>query len=532
LANDTRPNPDVLLAEDTLAPVRPDTVGYIAAALVPAVVTAVGWPLFHRFGFENENVLMLYLLGVLWVATRYSRGAAIVASVLSVAAFDLIFVPPYFNFAVSNRQYVVTFLVMLLTSLVISTLTHRVRMQADAARQRERRTSALFALSKELAVARTVEDIARATIQHVGDILGSRTTMLLGDAERRLAPAADTAIELEQNDRDGEAKELGVAQWAYDHDQPAGRGTSTLPASCGTYVPLRTSRGAIGVLGLLPPAGVSEGSSEQRQLVEAFSSQAALAIERVRLAEEARAAWERVEAEFLRNTLLTGVSHELRTPLASITGAASALVDASPNLSAEARARLLETVLAESERMERLITNLLDMTRLEAGGLAIKREWVPIQEVIGSALRHLDRRVQGRDVRIAVPVDLQLVHIDAVAIEQVLANLIDNAVEYSPPSAAIEIAAHENENELLVEVADHGPGLPQGAEQRVFEKFFRASPGDGDERRGIGLGLAICRGIVEAHGGRISAANRAGGGAVFCFTLPRIGNPPVVDTTA
>ena len=516
-------------------PARPrDVTGYVAAVTATVAATAVGWPLHHRFDIDNENVLMLYLLGVLWVATRHSRGAAILASVLSVAAFDLVFVPPHYTFAVSDRQYVVTFLVMLLTSLVISTLTHRVRVQAEAARQRERRTAALFALSRDLAVARTADEIAAATVRHVSDVLGARPTLLLSDGDGRLALSGDAgAAAADAGTTDGAAKELGVAQWAYDHDRPAGRGTTTLPAAAGTYVPLRASRGVIGVLGLTVPSKAN-WSGEQRLMTEAFASQAALAVERVRLAEEARAAWERVEAEFLRNTLLSGVSHELRTPLAGITGAASALVEAADQLSDAARVNLLETVLAESERMERLITNLLDMTRLEAGGLAVKREWVPIQEVIGSALRHLDRRLRGRDVRTNVPPETPLVSIDAIAIEQVLANLLDNAVEYTPPSSPIEIGVgvREADGSLVVEVLDRGPGLPRGAEGRVFDKFFRAAPVELRGRRGIGLGLAICRGIVEAHGGEISAEHRPGGGAAFRFTLPRAGHPPVTDSTA
>jgi two-component system sensor histidine kinase KdpD len=519
-------------SDDSEAVIAPQTTdkhsdvrGFVVATAIMVVTTIIGWPLYHSLGIENENVLMLYLLGVLWVATHHSRGAAIFASVLAVAAFDLIFVPPYYTFAVSDRQYVLTFAVMLLTALVISTLTHRVRMQAEAARARERRTAALLAMSKDLASARTKEEIAAATARHVADVLGHRTTLMLCDGDRRLLVKGDSAAGSESLD----PKELGVAQWAYDHDKLAGRGTDTLPASEGTYLPLRASRGVIGVLGLM---GLSNGGllPEQRQMAEAFANQAALAVERTTLAEEARAAWERVEAEFLRNTLLSGVSHELRTPLAGITGAASAIADAGVQLSQEAHDELMSTVISEAERMDRLINNLLDMTRLEAGGLALKKEWQPLQEVVGSALHALDRRLRGREVVTSLPADLPLVNIDAVGIQQVLTNLLDNAVEYSPSASPIDIVAKSTEQEVIVEVADRGPGLPPGTEKRVFEKFFRAARGDG--RRGIGLGLAICRGIVEAHGGAISAANRPGGGAVFRFSLPRTGEPPPVDGTA
>jgi len=271
-------------------------------------------------------------------------------------------------------------------------------------------------------------------------------------------------------------------------------------------------------------------ASDRRQLAESFASQVALAVERAALAEEARQAWERVEAEFLRNTLLSGVSHELRTPLAAITGAASALADTGGALPADARSAMLETIQSEAERMERLVNNLLDMTRLEAGGLALKREWQPIQEVVGAALHHLDRRLRGRTVHTDLATDLPLTHIDGTSVEQVIVNLLDNAVEYTPSDSPIDLRARPDEGDgLIIEVADRGPGLPPGTERRVFEKFFRASPAN--TRRGIGLGLAICRAIVEAHGGTITAANRSGGGAVFRFTLPRRSTPPKIDST-
>lgn len=518
------------------APAEPRNLsGYIASGIVILMAALIGWPLYHGFQwpdptrlphFSNINVLMIFLVGVLWIATHYNRMSAIVCSILSVAAFDFLFVPPYLTFTVSDQQYILTFAVMLLTALTISTLTHRVRRQADTARQRERRTAALFALSRDLAAARTTEDVAASTVQHVHDVLGRRTTLLLSDTDRRLTLKGDSAA-----NRDGlNSKELGVAQWAFEHEQIAGNGTNTLPAADGVYVPLHASRGVVGVLGLLD-SSASRWLPEQRQLAEAFASQTALAIERATLAEEARTAWERVEAEFLRNTLLSGVSHELRTPLAGITGAATALVESESNLSDDARLELLDTLISEAERMERLINNLLDMTRLEAGGLALKREWQPLQEVIGATLHHMDRRLKGREISIALPGDLPLLNIDAAAMEQVFANLLDNALEYTPARTPLELTAQSRQREVVIEVSDHGPGIPPGTERRVFEKFFRAGAGPG--RRGIGLGLAICRAIVESHGGRISASNRPiGTGAVFTLVLPVGDPPPGVDATA
>jgi two-component system sensor histidine kinase KdpD len=390
----------------------------------------------------------------------------------------------------------------------------------------------MFALSRDLAAARGTEEIAAAAVRHIVDVFGGRAMLLLPDHDRRLTVRAASA----HGDGTLDAKESGVAQWAFDHAQPAGAGTATLSAALALYLPLKSSRGVVGVVGITSSSG---GGPERRQLAEAFVSQAALAIERSLLAEDARQAWERVEAEFLRNTLLSGVSHELRTPLAAITGAASTLIESGEALPQPSRADMLDTIFSESERMERLINNLLDMTRMESGGLVLKKEWQPLSEVIGSALHHLERRLHSREVKTDLPPDLPLVQIDATAIEQVLTNLIDNAIEYTPAGSAIEISVRADEalKAVVVEVADHGPGLPSGTESRVFEKFFRVRPdrqAGSPSRRGIGLGLAIARGIVEAHGGRISAVNRApgaGGGAVFRFTIPLVGKAPAVDAS-
>jgi two-component system sensor histidine kinase KdpD len=529
------------------APAKYDWRGYAWATALAAVVTAIGWPLYHGFHVPDEtrtpflantNVLVLYLLAVLWIANRHSRSAAILASVLGVALFDFCFVPPYLTFTVSDQQYIVTFAAMLVTALLISTLTHRVRAQAEAARDRERRTAAMFSLNRDLATARGTDEVASMTVKHTADVFGTRVLLLLSDADRRLLPRAASNGEPVM-----EPKEMGVAQWSFEHDQPAGAGTNTLPAAQGMYLPLKSSRGVLGVIGIFGENGHPSFGPERRQLVEAFASQSGLALERAALAEEARLAWERVEVEFLRNTLLSGVSHELRTPLAAITGLTSTLIDSGESLPPESRAELLDTIFSEAERMERLVTNLLDMTRLESGGLTLKREWQPIQEVVGSALHHMDRRLRQHAVTTDLPADLPLVQIDGVAIEQVLVNLIDNAVEYTPPDAPIDIRAGVGEGGLTVEVADRGPGLHPGTEGRIFDKFFRASPPvpsapgiPNDQaalpgRRGVGLGLAICRGIIHAHGGTISASNRTDGGALFRFTLPLTEEPPQVDSS-
>lgn len=526
-AEDSQPAPPAARAVNRRAE-------YLWAITTVAISTIIGWPLFHGFGppgpgsghygLSDTNILMLYLLGVLWVATRRGRGPAILASLLGVAAFDFCFVPPYLTFAVADTQYLVTFAVMLLTALTISTLTDRVRRQAEFARQRERRTAALFELSRRLAASHSLDDILEATLGQVGaGFEGDLAIMTPATGRPNLFTRAMRGEPLVDD-----AKEASVAQWAFENGRLAGVGTGTLPAAQGLYLPLVASRGIVGVLAIRPAPTTHLRELEQLRLLESFANQAALAIERANLAAEARDAWERVEAEFMRNTLLSSVSHDLRTPLAAITGAASSLIQDETALPSTARRELAETIVGQSERMERIINNLLDMTRLESGGLTVKKEWQPLHEVVGAALHHLSSRLIGREVRTDLPRDLPMIPLDAVAIEQVITNLFDNAIEYAPAGQPIEITARSDAGHVAVTVADHGPGLPSGAEQRVFEKFFRAHGNGSAGRRGIGLGLAICKGLVEAHGGTIAAANRPGGGATFTFMLPVAGVPPAV----
>jgi two-component system, OmpR family, sensor histidine kinase KdpD len=295
-----------------------------------------------------------------------------------------------------------------------------------------------------------------------------------------------------------------------------------LPGASALYVPLLASTGAIGVLGVRPPDRHAMDAPERLHQLETFAGQTALALERARLADEAKEAEVRIESERLRNSLLSSVSHDLRTPLATITGAISTILEDGERLDATTRRELLESVRDEGDRLNRLVQNLLEMTRLESGALALRKAWHPLEEIIGAALSRLNTQLAGRRVTTRVPPDLPLVAIDDVLIEQVLINLLDNALKYTPAGTPIEVIATAGEQNITVEIADHGPGLPPGEEDKVFDKFYRADAGTG---RGAGLGLAICRGIVQAHGGRIWAQNLPGGGVAFLFTLP-LGEPP------
>lgn len=458
---------------------------YLQATAVVVLCTLACRPMRGRF--DSSNLIMVYLLGVAYVAVRHGQGPSALAACLSVAAFDFFFVPPYLTFAVSDKQYVLTFAVMLAVGLLISTLAVRVREQAESAKQREGRTRVLYAMTRDLAGLQTADEIVGAASRHVADVFRGPATVLLAGPEGRIAVPA--------NDAKPDAQALHVA--------------------------VTGSRGALGVLAVRPDPSLLPLSAEQRDLLENLARQVAAPLERARLAGEIEEARFAAESERLRSALLSSVSHDLRTPLSAITGAATSLLQQA-SLAEGTRRELIETISEESERLSRLVTNLLDMTRLESGSVRLHREWHPVEEVVGSALARLDRSLAGRHVQTDLPANLPLVSMDAVLVEQVLVNLVENALKYAGPESPVRIAARHEAAAVAVEVADEGPGLPPQAEERVFDKFYRGPSG----QRGFGLGLAICRAIVTAHGGRISAENRAPRGAVFRFTLPVDGTPP------
>ena len=491
-----------------------DPTAYATAGAAVAVATGIAWVLAPVS--ELSNLVMVYLLGIVAVAMRTGRGPSLLAAVLGVAAFDFFFVPPRFTFAVSDGRYLFTFLVMLIVSLVISGLTVRTRSQAEAARHRERQTAALYAMARELASTRDADALAEVAARHVREVFRG-PVVLLRPGPGGLEPAAGAQLEVDAN-------ELGVARWVFEHRQPAGLGTTTLPGAAALYVPLVGSTGPLGVLGLRPPDRHAMDDPERLHQLETFAAQTAVALERARLAREAQDAEVRVETERLRNSLLSSVSHDLRTPLATITGAVSAILDAPTPLAAVTQRELLQSVHEEAERLNRLVQNLLEMTRLESGTLQLRKELHPPEEVIGAALGRLGKRLADRRVTTKVPPDLPLTPMDDVLIEQVLVNLLDNALKYTPPGSPIDVIATATDENLTIEIADHGPGLPPGDQDRVFEKFYRGEPVGA---RGAGLGLAICRGVIRAHGGRIWAQNLPGGGVAFLFTLPLdVSQPP------
>lgn len=497
---------------------RSDWMAFGKGLAVVLACTAVNWLMFPYFGVAN--LIMVYLLGVAVVAARFGRGPSVLVSVMSVAAFDFFFIPPYLSFAVSDTQYVVTFAGMLIIALLISRLTVRLQQQAEASRRRERRTAVLYAMSRDLASRRKVTDLVAVALQQLRDVFDSQAAVFLPDQSGRLALQHSQQLFFEFD-----PKEAGVVQWVFEHGQQAGMGTDTLPGSRALYWPLLGSQGPIGVLAIRPSREDRLFDTEQLHLLETLSNQIALGLERALLAKESHLAQVQAETERTRNAILSAVSHDLRTPLAAITGAASSLLNWPPGMDSS-RLELIQGIYGEANRLDRLVKNLIDMTRLEAGALQVKKVWHPIDEIVGAALTRLGDRLQRHRVTTNFPHDLRLVPVDGVMIQQVLINLLENAVKYAPPESVIELSAATTGKDILFEVADRGPGVPQGDEERVFDKFYRVHPA---REGGVGLGLTICRGIIEAHGGRIWVEPRPGGGTLFRFTLPLEGVQPSVE---
>ncbi len=507
----------------TQPPARPRRGrAYAGAVLAVAVATAVGvvterLPPRQLPAADLSNLVLVYLLAVVWTAGRLGLWPSVVASCLGVGAFDFFFVPPVFSLAGADPHSLVTLAALLAVAAVTSTLTDRVRAEADGARRQARRTAALLGLSRALADTRDGPAVAAAVVGHAADVFAGTAVLLVpgaagdGAADHVLSTAAAAGPP---------PWDLGAAERSAA--AAAARNNTAATTVAAAFLPLAGPAGAVGVLGVRA-AGIHE--ADPAGLLEAFASQAGAALDRARLAEEARAAWERVEAEFLRNTLLSSVSHDLRTPLAAIAGAADAMLQPGPPLPASVRRDLTETVLDEARRMERLVNNLLDVTRLESGGLTLRREWHPVGELVGAALHRTRGRLGGRAVGVSVPAELPMVRVDAVSFEQVLVNLLDNAAEHTAAGTPVDVWAEASGGRLAMTVADRGPGVPAGTHEQVFRKFFR-SHGPAGGRRGVGLGLAICRGIVEAHGGTIAVADRPGGGAAFRVELPAE-SPPV-----
>jgi two-component system sensor histidine kinase KdpD len=506
-------------AEELPSPIRWRRYGW--AVVLAAACTALAFAMFPYL--DIVNLVMVYLLGVTIAGLRLGRGPSVLTSVLSVGSFDYFFVPPRFNFVVSDAQYLITFAVMLLISLVIATLMASVRQQTRVSGARERRTSLLYAMSRELAATRGTANMCRIAVRHVAEVFRCQAVVLLPDASGRLRfpndPPGETSLR---------GADLAVAQWVTDHGRQAGLGTDTLAAAPALYVPLGDSNRQLGVLAVLPENRRRVMLPEQRHLLETFAGQTGLALERALLAEQAEGARISAEGESLRNTLLASISHDLRTPLAVMAGAGSTLAEHGESLDAATRATLARSIETKAREMSELVSNVLDLMRFESGQIGLRSDWQMLDELVESSLRRLEQPLAAYGVELRLPADLPPVYVDASLITQVFTNLLDNIVKYTPPGTHIQISAAADQGtagrpgaqSVRVTFADDGPGLPAGDPARLFEKFQRGS--EEGTIVGVGLGLAICRAIIRAHGGEIEAHNRTGGGTQIELTLPAV----------
>ncbi|MCW3478685.1 DUF4118 domain-containing protein [Neisseriaceae bacterium JH1-16] len=458
---------------------------------------------------EPTNLIMLYLLAVLGVALKLGRGPAALAAVLSVASFDFFFVQPRFSFAVSDVQYVVTFFVMLVVGLVAGQLVARQRQEAAKAREREARTRYLYEMARELSAALLTDQVTDTAARFLKASLNAHIALWLPDEqEKQLVPHSDQAA--------GSRGDAAIAKWCFDHQQVAGFGSNTLPLAPALYLPLKAPMRTRGVLAVMLDDTVPLRDPDNRRLCEAVAALIAQTLERLHYIEVAQHTLLSMESERLRHSLLAALSHDLRTPLTALSGTAELLARQLGHQSDEAA--LAWNIVEQSQRTTRLVTNLLEMARLQAGGVVLKEDWLSAEELVGSALTSLESLLSGRKVTLDIPTDYPLLFGDAVLLERVLVNLLENAAKYSPAGSEIGIETTVNHGALELAVWDHGPGLPPGDPEQLFAPFSRG------EREsaiaGVGLGLAICRTIAEVHRGKLTASNGVDGGARFTLSLP------------
>jgi len=497
--------------------------GYVKSAALVAAATVSG----HLVSpyIAPTNMVMFYLLAVVLAAVRLGRQPAIATAFMGVLAFDFFFVPPRFSFSVMDTEYLITFAALFIVGVVISTLVDRAGERANTIREREVQTASLYYLSRDLSAAADMGGVLDAIARNLRESLRARPAVLLPEGERLEVRSAGVEPRLD-------SKELAVADWAFRNRQPAGRGTETLGSAELIHLPLKTSAGMAGVMAVKLEDASGYSSPQVRRLLDAFADQAAQAIERVRLARQAEEAQVLKARESFEIALLNSISHDLRTPLVAITGALGTLREDADAIASDGaalwqtadRRELLDTALDEAARLNRFVGNLLDITRLEAGAVRPNREPCEIQDMIGCALAAVEQRPGARRIDLRLEDGLPFVTMDMALMTQVMVNLLDNAIKYSPPDGAITVSARRDGQAVRMAVADRGTGVSSDADlKRIFDKFHRIPVPEGASgtgASGTGLGLSICRGIVEAHGGTIAAANRPDGGLEIVVSLP------------
>lgn len=512
-------------AVQTAARIEPfNPLPYLKALGIVLVGLGAAELLQPRLGIENVDLVLL--TAVVAVAVRFGLWPSLLASLAASLAYNFFFLPPVYTFTITDPTNVAAFFFFMLIAILVSNVAARVRTQADTAIGRIRTTEQLYAFSRKLAGTATLDDVLWASAYQIALMLKVRVVLLLPeDGLLTVKSGYPPEDQLDQAD-------LAAADWAWSNDRPAGRGSDTLPGAKRLFLPMRTGRGPIGVIGIDNDRTGPLLAPDQRRLLDALVDQGALAIERVLLVEDMDRVKRTVESERLRSALLTSISHDLKTPLASVLGAASTLRDLAGALSDTEKRDLLATVIDESERLNRFIANLLDMTKLESGAIVPNTALHDLGEIVGSALRRASKILAAHKVELVLAADLPMLELDAVLFEQVLFNLLDNAAKYSLPERTIAIKSRRERDQVVLEIADEGAGIPPDELESVFDKFYRAQKGD-HVRPGTGLGLAISRGFVEAMRGTIAAANRSDrSGALLTIRLPVPTQTKALDTAA
>jgi two-component system sensor histidine kinase KdpD len=509
LAADPVPKKTVRAAE---RPEPFDPRPYLMALLIVGIGLGAGALIQPLFGIENVD--LVFLTAVVAVAVRYGLWPSLLASVAASLCYNFFFLPPIYTFTITDPTNVAAFFFFMLIAILVSNVAARVRTQADSAIGRVRTTESLYAFSRKLAGTATLDDVLWATAYQIALMLNVRVVLLLAESGVLTVKAGyPPEDQLDKAD-------LAAANWAWGNDRAAGRGSDTLPGAKRLFLPMRTGRGLIGVIGIDDDRTGPLLTPDQRRLLDALVDQGALAIERVLLVEDMDRVKRTVESDRLRSALLTSISHDLKTPLASVLGAASTMRDLSSGLTDAEKRDLLATVIDESERLNRFIANLLDMTKLESGAIKPNTARHDIDEIVGSALRRAGKILVHHKVSLELDAELPMLELDAVLFEQALFNLLDNAAKYAPGGTTISIRGWRDNDWVTLQIIDEGEGIPRAELESVFDKFYRAQKGD-HVRPGTGLGLAIARGFVEAMHGTISASNRTDrSGAVLTIRLP------------
>ncbi len=490
-------------------------VGYLWGIVTPIICTLIDWPLRHVLG--TASILMTYLLGIFLLASRYGRGASITASLLSIPVFAFFYGPPIFSFAISDLENIVGLAVMIVVANVTSNLLEKARLQAEIARRRENRAGALYRLSRDLSDAQNSQAVAGIAVKHIHDDFAAVSVLLFPDADNHLHYPSAKPLPQSLLGVDLAAAQRAFDRRAIEHDNDR---------NVLMYFPVEHSQTMLGVLAIQFAAMSALSDPELTIFLDTFRNLIAQTLERLRLTEQASNARLKAQTESLRNELLSAISHDLRTPLTRIIGASTGLIENSASFSEEEKLDFNKVILEEAQRMSELTSKILDMARLSAGEIILHQEWNSVEEIVGSALNRLEKNLGARPVRTLLPSNLPLLWIDAVLVEQVLTNLIENVIKYTPAGSPIDISAELSPTILKITVSDYGPGIPEGMEEKIFDKFYRLE--SETQQNGVGVGLTLCRTIIEAHGGTIHAANRFEQGASFIIHLP-LHEPPQIN---